>query len=271
MKGGTLAEALATPLASLRERQLAPVDVAVLDSGVDATHERLVGRVAASYESVMEDGRAVWRDIEGPVNNDVFGHGTAVAGIIAGIAPNARIVDVRVLGRDNQGKGDCTILALEQAVQRRWGVLNMSLAMLRRYSTQARPLCETAWRQGQVVVSAKRNFVTDDMGLPAEFTSSISVDCGTFTDPLSFVFQPGEVIEFVALGENVTVAHPGNSYRTMTGTSFATPAMSAVCALLLGAFPDLRPFEVRSVLRRHALERAAAAATGGSAAPGARA
>ena len=254
MNGSSLAEALATPLQELRARQLAPVDVAVLDSGVDATHQMLSGRILEAHEVVMVEGQPQWGDVPIGVNNDVFGHGTAVAGIISSLAPNARVIDVRVLGQDNQGSAACLIAALERAVQRRWPVVNMSLAMSRRFADAARPLCETAWRQGQVVVSAKRNSATADLGLPAEFATSISVDAASFPDPLSFRYQPEEVIEFVGAGENVTVAWRGGGYTTMSGTSFATPALSAVCALLLGAFPDLRPFEVRSVLRRKAIE-----------------
>jgi subtilisin len=58
----------------------------------------------------------------------------------------------------------------------------------------------------------------------------------------------------VAPGENVTVAVPGGGYTTKHGTSYATPAVSALCAVLLGAFPGLLPFEVRAALKHHALQ-----------------
>jgi subtilisin family serine protease len=52
-----------------------------------------------------------------------------------------------------------------------------------------------------------------------------------------------------AIGEDVPAAAPNGGYTRLTGTSFATPMVSALCARLLGAFPALQPFEVRSVLR----------------------
>jgi subtilisin len=90
--------------------------------------------------------------------------------------------------------------------------------------------------------------VCDD-GFPAELSSSIGVDLGNFLSQFHLKFRPDHAIEFIAHGEDVTVAAAGGGYTTMTGTSFATPAISGICALLVGAFPDLRPFEVKSILR----------------------
>jgi hypothetical protein len=58
--------------------------------------------------------------------------------------------------------------------------------------------------------------------------TSISVDTEALSDPRSIRFRPREIIEFVALGENVTVAAPGGLYTTRRGTSFATPVVSAL-------------------------------------------
>jgi len=263
-----LLEALTTPLEEWWKRPLAPVEVAILDSGIDATHKELEGRVAASFAVEPAEGGPKLNEVPLGTNNDVFGHGTAVGSIIAKIAPNARLVDVRVLGTDNSGTAECFVFGLKEGVQRRWPVLNLSLALSARFATDARPLCETAWHQGQLVVSAKRNMPVTDMGLPAEFATSISVDTDVLPDTHHIRFQPGEIIEFVALGENVTVAARGGGYTTLSGTSFATPVMSGLCAVLLGAFPGLLPFEVRTVLKYHAeIVRPAPSSTVDSPAP----
>src|SRR4051794_32356587 len=98
-----LAEALAVPLEALRERTLAPVDVVVIDSGVDATHPDLAGRVKSAYRVEVTGSQAEVTEHAPTENVDTFGHGTAVASIICRSAPNARIVDVRVIGANNTG------------------------------------------------------------------------------------------------------------------------------------------------------------------------
>jgi subtilisin len=252
LRPSRVVEAITTPFEEWWLRSLEPVDVAVLDSGIDATHPDLTGRVVASYAVEHLEGQPQWREVPGPADNDVFGHGTAVAGIIAKIAPNARIIDIRVLRLTGEGSADCSVHALRETVRRNCKVVNLSLALLEGFAGAVRPLCEAAWHQGQVLVSAKRNMPRPDLGVPAEFATSISVDSDQFDDPRAFRFQPGAVIEFVACGEAVTVAQKGGGYTTRTGTSLATPVMSGLCAVLLGAFPGLLPFEVRSILKHHA-------------------
>src|SRR4029077_16557860 len=91
----------------IRKRSMEPVSVAVLDSGIDATHAELAGRIAGAYAVELDaDERTVVRELPANANNDVFGHGTSVAGIIAAIAPNARIYDVRILSDRNIGGTD---------------------------------------------------------------------------------------------------------------------------------------------------------------------
>ena len=257
MPTNALIEAISTPLAEWWSRPLHPVQVAVLDSGIDSTHPDLADRIDGAFAVEVDPGskRPAWRKVAPKTNNDVYGHGTGVASVIAKLAPNARIIDVRVLGTDNGGSVACSIKALKKSVERHWPILNMSLAIGTSFASRVRPLCEAAWRQGQVVVSAKRNYTPlyDDLGLPAELATSISVDTELLPDPRTIRFRSGEIIEFVALGENVTVAAPGGLYTTRRGTSYATPAVSALCAVMLGAFPGLLPFEVRTVLKHHAL------------------
>lgn len=252
MRPNPLVEAITTPIDQWWSRPLQPIDIAVLDSGVDATHPDLAGRVVASYAVENADGEPQWHEVPGAADNDVFGHGTAVASIIAKMAPNARIIDIRILGLNGEGSAACFVHALQEVVRRNLKVVNLSLALPERFADIARPLCEAAWHQGQVLVSATRNMPRPDLGLPAEFATSISVDSDEFEDPRAFCFRPGEIIEFVACGEAVTVATKGGGYTTRSGTSLATPVISGLCAVLLGGFPGLLPFEVRSVLKSHA-------------------
>jgi subtilisin family serine protease len=243
-----LERALAEKVETLRARELQHVEVAVLDSGIDATHPDLTSKVARSFAvSSTDDKTTVFA--HDPANHDSYGHGTAVGSIIGGVAPNARLVDYRVLGPDNTGAGDALLACLRHAVEAGYRVINMSLAAKASFGPQLLPLCDRAYRNGQVIVAAKRNMPLADLGYPAEISTVVSVDRTKFSAPWGVRYLPESVIEYVGHGEDVNVAAPGGGYTTKTGTSFATPAISGVVALLLGAYPELRPFEVKSILR----------------------
>jgi subtilisin family serine protease len=252
MSTSEMLEALSCSFLDLQKRPLQPVVVGILDSGVDATHADLANRDIQSFRVEYGDPRPTIVRIEGAINNDTYGHGTAVAGIIAGIAPNARLIDMRILSPDNSSTGDELVAALEVAVAENWRVVNMSLAASASIGQRIAPLCERAYYQNQIVVAARRNQPIEDDGFPAAFSSSIGVDFQPLHFPFELLYRGGRPIEYVAAGDQVTVAAPGGGYTVKTGTSFATPAVSGLCALLLGAFPDLRPFELKAVLKGHA-------------------
>jgi len=236
---------------------LAPVDVAVVDSGIDATHPDLAGRVLKAWRFEPGERGTVEVKLDGNTVNDSFGHGTGVAGIIARLAPNARLIDIRVLNTGNRGSGEDLVRGLQVAVRERIPIINMSLACPAKHAPELAKLCERAWYQGQLIIAAKRNVPITDDGFPAEFASCIGVDTAALSSPFEFRFRDRGRIEMVALGENVPTTGLDGGYTTMTGTSFATPTVSALCARLLGAHPGLRPFELRALLRTAALRQEA--------------
>ncbi len=247
--GDALLIALGLSLEELAARPLAPVEVAIVDSGIDATHPDLLGRVDDAKR--VEEGRIT--DQVGPSNNDTYGHGTAVASIIARIAPNARLFDIRVLRPGNKGSGDDLLAGLRHAVRSRHKVINMSLASPPKFAAQLMQSCERAFYQDQVVVAARRNMPITDEGFPAEFACVLGVDNGDLPQPVTIRYRPHRSIELAAPGDVIPVAAPGGGYTTLSGTSFAAPVVTGVCALLLGAFPTLRPHEVRTVLCAYGL------------------
>lgn len=244
-----LKEALETGPEDLRGRALAPVEVAILDTGIDATHPDLAGRVVEAFEIDPDGGGTAAAPL---ANNDKDGHGTGVASVVAAIAPNARLVDIQIIGADAAETGAAFVRGLDLAVLRRQRVINCSLTCHGRFFEPVRAACEQAFWQKQVVVAARHNNDLLEFGLPAQLAACIGVDAGRLASPDELRYRDAHPIEFVARGEDVRVALPGGGHALRSGTSFAAPAVAGLCALILGAFPELTPFEVRAVLRSQA-------------------
>ena len=257
-----LPAAFQAQLDALAARPLQPVEVAILDSGIDATHPDLAGRVIEAFHFRSEGDGVARTEVPAGTNNDTFGHGTGVASIVARIAPHTRLIDLRVLEPGNKGVAACVVSGLRYAIERRWRVINLSLAVAEKFGTQLIPLCDQAYFQNQILVASKRNFPFPDPGFPAAYASTIGIEIGRFDSPFKIVFNRGDPIEFTALGENMTIANIGGGYTTKSGTSFATPVVSALCALLIGAHPglDLHPFDIKALLKHHAASAPPAAA-----------
>lgn len=251
MRRDVLVKALQAELGELATTTLLPVEVAVLDSGIDATHPDLVGRVVSA--SMVEMEGDVARLVFCPVGqNDAFGHGTAVASVILRVAPNAMLHDVRVLGASNTGTGAGLVAGLNFAVKQKTRVINMSLAATANVGERLVTACERAYYQDQIIVASMRNMPLQDRSLPAELSSCIGVGKRPANHAFAFDYLKENSIEYKAWGMDVTVASPGGGYTTISGTSYATPHITGLCCLFLGAWPDLSPFELKTLLRAHA-------------------
>lgn len=247
-----LSEALRTDLSSLRERDLAPVGVAILDTGIDSSHPDLRDRVIRAFEVERAGRRFRIAQRPVPASNDRLGHGTGVSSTIAAIAPNAHLIDIQVAGADQVGRGEALLAGLGFALECGFPLVNMSLACHRRLLEPLTELCEFAYFRNQVIVAARRNMPLIDHGIPAEFSSCIGAEDDSFPTPYQLRFRDRHPIEFGAHGDEIVVAAPGGKYTLQTGTSYATSTLTGLCSLLLGAFPGLTPFELKSVLKSHA-------------------
>jgi subtilisin family serine protease len=229
------------------------VDVALLDTGVDATHPDLAGRIVDALEVVRARGRFRVESRPVPIDNDGSGHGTAVASVIARLAPNARIIDIRIAESEREGRGEALLAGLRAAWERRVRVVNVSLACERRFLEPLVELCEAAYFRNQIIVAAERNAAELEKGLPAELSTCIGVTCDRSASSQVLRFRKNHRIEFSAAGREVAVATPGGGYGVQSGTSLAAGAVTGLCALLVGAFPELATFELKTVLRSLAL------------------
>jgi subtilisin len=221
------------------------VSVAIIDSGIDTSHPDLAGKVIESVEARLDDKRVVFDPTEA---GDSAGHGTACAGIISGIAPDAELYSVKVLGAGGLGDGQAFLAGLEYAINKRCRIINLSLGTTKpQFFAPLHDLLDRAYQAGCVVVAAANNL--PQPSFPSVFSSSlISVIKSTETDPLNFAFHFGEVIELTAPGVNVRTPWPKGGYRNLTGNSFACPHIAGVVARLLEKHPQLTPFQVKSAL-----------------------
>ena len=223
------------------------VRVAVIDSGVDATHPALDDCVDVDGGVVVEpDGSGGVRILAGP-HEDAFGHGTACAGIIHRLAPDAAITSVRVLGPALSSTSDVFVAALSWAVEQGFDIINLSLGSRKRdWALAFHDVCDAAYFKGTFVVTAANN--VDRVTYPSLFASVTSVSCNQSTDPFRFHHNPDPPTEFLARGIDVEVPWTDHGTITTTGNSFAAPHIAGIGALILSKHPELRPFQLKTVL-----------------------
>ncbi len=221
------------------------VTVAIVDSGIEAGHPELAGKVVESVEARVEGSRVVF---DQSTAGDSAGHGTACAGIIAKIAPDARFASIKVLGAGGLGDGQVFIAGLEYAIKKRYKVINLSLGTTKpQFFAPLHDMLDRAYQAGCIVVAAANNL--PQPSFPSVFSSSlISVIKSEETDPLKFGFHYGEVIELTAPGVNVRTTWLGGGHRNLTGNSFACPHIAGIVARFVEGYPNLTPFQVKSAL-----------------------
>jgi subtilisin family serine protease len=221
------------------------VRVAVVDSGIEANHPAVGGMVRGGAVVVEKDGQITYE--EGP-HDDAFGHGTACASIIHGIAPEAELYSVRVLGATLSGSGGMFAAGLRWAIEHDMQVLNLSLGTTKReFYAMLHELADAAYFKNAVLVTAANNF--PQPSFPSMYASVVSVACHEGKDPFIFYYNPSPPVDFGAPGIDIEVAWRGGGHISTTGNSFAAPHISGIVALILGKHPELTPFQVKTVLR----------------------
>ncbi|MFX4292691.1 type VII secretion-associated serine protease mycosin [Streptomyces bohaiensis] len=250
----------------------AGVVVAVLDTGVDASHRDLAGAVLEGADLVPHGA--------GPGAPTWAAHGTAMAGIIAGrghgaaradgvigIAPEAQILPVRVLleeddparGQKRAEGGNAVAEGIRWAVDHGADVVNLSLGD---DSESAHPDPEEdaairyALRNGVVVVASAGNGGEsgDPVSYPAGYPGVIAVTAVDRAGSRAPFSTRRWYATVSAPGKDVIIAAPGDRYMQGWGTSAAAAFVSGAVALLRAAHPELTPAEVRRLLAATARE-----------------
>jgi subtilisin len=224
------------------------VRVAVVDSGIEYDHPALDdcvhGGVVVEYDEQAENEVRIDPD-EKPC--DYAGHGTACAGIIHAIAPQAELYSVRVLGSNMRGRAIQFAAGLDWATDHGMQVVNLSLSTSKEeYFGLFHDLADQAYFKNVNLVSAVNNIPAPSY--PSLYSSVISVAAHAGHDPFIYYYNPSPPVEFGAPGIDVEVAWNNKQYVTSTGNSFAAPHITGIVTLIRSKHPDLTPFQVKTVL-----------------------
>jgi serine protease AprX len=253
------------------------VVVAVIDTGI-FPHNDLINpanRIIA------------WNDLVGKENSpyDDNGHGTHVAGIIAGngglsrgrftgIAPQALLVGVKALDKTGAGEVSTVISGIEWCLKQRSAlnikIINLSLGTTAQESYRTDPLCRalsSAWREGVVVCAAAGNEGPDRRTITSPGINPLIITVGNINDQQTLAVRDDQINpssgrgptidnivkpDLLAPGTQITSLWNKKDYRTLTGTSMATPLVSGAVALILQKWPSLRPEQVKQTLKKNA-------------------
>ena len=245
----------------------AGVLVAVIDTGVSAGGEDTPNLISG-WDFIQDDGWA----------QDPNGHGTHVAGTIAqathngvgvaGVAPDATVLAVRVLDRDGRGWTSDIIAGIDLAVAEGAQVLNMSFGGPSRNYAERKALIDAA-AAGAILVAAAGNNASNEILFPAGFDEVIAVSA---VDSLGYRAPYSNwhsTMELAAPGGDLDSDRDGDGYSDgilqetssssrwgyffYQGTSMASPHVAGVAALVLSA--GRGPLATRAILRMSAQDR----------------
>lgn len=223
--------------------------VAILDTGVQSNHPALSNSLELlGYDFVDNDlaptdeANGLDDDGDGRID-ELYGHGTHIAGIVHLVAPEARLLPLRVLNSDGRGNNFRTASAIMYAAHRGADAINLSLGTPNQ-SFLLRDAVSEAARFGVVVVAAAGNLNTETPQYPAAEACAIAVTSVNPHDKKSSFSNYGGWIGVAAPGENIYSAFPVDGYAWWSGTSMATPFVAGQAALLRSANPQLTLDEV---------------------------
>ncbi|MBU3665034.1 MAG: peptidase S8 [Chthoniobacterales bacterium] len=225
----------------------AGVTVAVVDSGVQATHPDLAGRVLPGYDFVNSDADPA----------DDNGHGTAVAGVaaakgndgigVAGAAWDVAILPVKVMNSSGSGSYSAIANGIAYSADMGAKIINLSLGGTSSSSTLQNAV-SYAWNKGSLLVAAAGNNASSTTVYPAAYTNVVAVSATTASDTLASFSSYGSFVDLCAPGENITTSWVNGGYVTISGTSFSSPLTAGVAALALSRNPALSNAQLSALL-----------------------
>lgn len=226
--------------------------VAVIDSGIDMTHEDLKGRIEPDGYNFHANNTIV---------TDRNGHGTSVAGVIAAESGNSRggagiagpydvsILPLKISDTSNNSKVSDSIKAIDYAIERKVSVINMSLGGPG-FSKLENEAVQRAVDAGIIVVAAVGNsaLTGNSIFYPASYEQVISVGAVDKSNLRASFSNYNSYVDLVAPGVAIYTTSLNDSYRQVSGTSFSTPIVAGTVAMMKGLKPNLSNSEITELL-----------------------
>lgn len=230
------------------------IRVAVLDNGLDIAHPLFAGAIApggfnfiSNSTDITDAPAGLDSDADG-LFDEMLGHGTFVAGLVRFVAPDARILPIKVLDSNGLTTTFTVARGIHHAIASGAQVINLSLGSEGEGTVWAEAL---SWAElaGISVVAAAGNDGNEQPGwYPARVASSIAVAATDPVDTRAAFSNYGSHIDLCAPGADVVSALPGGAYGLASGTSHAAPLVAGTLALLLQHRPDASPEQLRQWL-----------------------
>jgi subtilisin len=228
------------------------VKIGVIDTGIDYSHPDLrhcIGHGINLIHTSMP-----------PLDDN--GHGTHIAGTIAaagtpqgivGVAPKATIHAVKAFDRNGSAYVSDIIAGIDWCVQNDLDIINMSFGM-KTYNKSLELAVKNAYRSGIIIVAScgndgRKAFID----YPARFPHVISVGATTRNNKVAPFSNRGRKIDVYAPGEKIYSAWLHGKYHELSGTSMATSHVSGVIALMLSAKPNLKPVQIKQILKKSSI------------------
>ncbi|QOY36649.1 S8 family peptidase [Anaerobacillus isosaccharinicus] len=226
------------------------IKIAIIDSGINKNHEDLLEKVVGEFNAINP---------KEPIT-DEFGHGTAIAGIIAandnaygiiGISQNVELYDVKVLNDEGKGDVEHFINAIEWCIEQEVDIINVSFGF-QAENLDLKNAIDKANDKGIIIVAAAGNTYGFGVDYPARYENVLSIT--SIREDLKRASSAAKgKIDFAAPGVDIISTDKDGGYSLFTGTSFATAYATGFIARLLEE-KDLTRDELMNVLKELAVD-----------------
>lgn len=227
------------------------ITIAILDSGIDGTHPDLAAQMVPGWNFFDNNSDTT----------DVYGHGTAVAGVaaaalnnsvgMAGVAGGARVMPVRIADATGHAYWSAAAQGLAWAADHGAQVANISFEGMTASSTMQAAAQYFRSKGGAVIVAAGNTGAVDNT---APTDTMIVVSATDNEDRITNWSTYGSFVDISAPGQNIYSTAMGGGYGTWSGTSMAAPIVAGTAALILALRPELTPEQVGYKLRTTATD-----------------
>jgi subtilisin family serine protease len=223
------------------------IRIALFDSGIEVSHPALKGMRLIDDLAVIDDGPDL-SIVEGG-GIDVYGHGTANAGLIHSVAPAAEIGSFRVLGENLGSRTVIVKRGVREALDRNYDILMASFGCgLSEHIFQYKEWVDEACLKGVHIVTGCNSYDYKIPEWPAYFPTVLSVNAARTKEDL--LYRTGDMIRLAAPGIDVDVPWKDGGRKEVTGSAFAAARVAGYLANILSECGPIPPLLVHPLLQK---------------------